>query len=255
MSLALDVLDHRLTVEMESAQVERHARTLLVDLVSPAGCDDERVGATGTDPALVLPSLVGTLNLAAIRFGAGRLMPHAGAVARPDGSVALLCGGSGAGKSTLTAALMQRGCAYLTDETAVLDPESLTVLPFRKPLSLKSGAQALYPEVRPVWAGPDDVWLVPSTAFADVPVPAGPLEARVLVFPQYDGDARSVTVREVPPAEAAYLVGAQSSRLRDVTGGPLPALARLARRVPAFQVIYPDAGRAAEEVLQLWPAT
>ena len=38
-----------------------------------------------------------------------------------------------------------------------------------------------------------------------------------------------------------------------MTGGALPVLARLARRVPAYRLRYDDAARAAEEVLRLWP--
>ena len=60
-------------------------------------------------------------------------------------------------------------------------------------------------------------------------------------------------VDEVSPGEAAYLVGTQSSRLRDVAGGPLPALARLARRVTAYRLRYSDSAVASEKVLGLWP--
>ena len=54
-------------------------------------------------------------------------------------------------------------------------------------------------------------------------------------------------------SQAAYLVGCRSTQLGDVTGGPLPALARLARRVPAYRLRYDDEAGAAAEVLRLWP--
>ncbi len=78
------------------------------------------------------------------------------------------------------------------------------------------------------------------------------MEPRLLVFPQYDPDAAGTHVAAVAAGEAAYLVGSRSSRLGDVTGGALPVLARLARRVPAYQLRYADADVAAEEVLRLW---
>ena len=83
--------------------------------------------------------VIGTVNLRAIGASAGSLLLHAGAVARQDGGVAVLCGPSGSGKSTLTATLSSRH-AYVTDETVCLTPESLRITPFRKPLVLKQGA-------------------------------------------------------------------------------------------------------------------
>ncbi len=201
----------------------------------------------------MLHALVGTINLAAVRLGAGTLMPHAAAMARSDGSVALLCGASGSGKSTLAGELLRRGCAYLTDETSVLDPDTLEVQPFPKPLSFKVGSHAVFADVQPAWATDDDVWLVPSADIRDVAVPTSPLEPRLLVFPTYDREAPAAVVEEVSPGEAAYLVGTQSSRLRDVAGGPLPALARLARRVTAYRLRYSDSAVASEKVLGLWP--
>ena len=161
---------------------------------------------------------------------------------------------SGSGKSTLAGELLRRGCAYLTDETSVLDPDTLEVQPFPKPLSFKVGSHPVFADVKPAWAGEEDVWLVPSADIRDVPLPAAPLDPRLLVFPTYDGEAPAAMVEGVSPGEAAYLVGTQSSRLRDVEGGPLPALARLARRVTAYRLRYSDSAAASEEVLRRWPS-
>ena len=76
-------------------------------------------------PYEVLDALVGHLNLAAIEASRGRLLPHAAAVAAPDGRVVLLPGPSGSGKTTLTAELVGSGLAYLTDETLAVDPVTL----------------------------------------------------------------------------------------------------------------------------------
>ncbi len=255
LNLVVRVLDKSLTVEADS-QLLHHARIMLADLAAPDGSatGPDVVTVSGEDLPGLLLSLVGTVNLAAIRHGAGSLMPHAAAVARADGSVALLCGSSGAGKSTLATALIARGCAYLTDETTVLEPQTLEVQPFRKPISLKSGSQRLYPDVRPAWAEKENLtWCVPSSAFGSAPVPSTPLLPDILVFPSYVADIDGTDVQVCQAGEAAYLVGAQSSRLDDVAGGALPALARLSRRVPAYHLRYSDSAFASDEVLQLWP--
>jgi hypothetical protein len=60
---------------------------------------------------------------------------HSGAVER-DGRVLLIAGVKGAGKSTLTAALVQRGARYVTDEVAVIDLPSGRLCTYPKPLDL-----------------------------------------------------------------------------------------------------------------------
>jgi hypothetical protein len=60
---------------------------------------------------------------------------HAGAVAL-DGRAIVFPGHSFSGKTTLTAALVQAGATYYSDEFAVLDSEGL-VHPYPKPLSLR----------------------------------------------------------------------------------------------------------------------
>ena len=89
-------------------------------------------------------------------------MPRAAAVARSDGSVALLCGEPGTDASALAAALLRRGCASLSDGTTVLDPDTLEVLPVPRPISL-----------------------VPAGALSTIEVPAEPLETRLLVFVEH----------------------------------------------------------------------
>ena len=154
------------------------------------------------------------------QVGTGLLMPHAAAVARSDGSVVLLCDEPGSSTSTaLATALSGRGTVLLAEGTSVLDPDTLEVLPEH---------------------GPDDVL-------------GNPLEARLLIFPEHNPDVAGTHVEALSGSEAAYLVGTRSAGLGDVTGGPLPTLARLARRVPAYRLRYDDDARAAEEVLRLWP--
>lgn len=188
----------------------------------------------------------------------GALLPRAAAVARPDGSVALVSGAPRAGTSTLVAtlaALTDPGVAYLADETTVLDPGTLEVRPLREPLVLHPGSPMRLDAWRPPGAMDDDDWLVEATTFAATAVPDEPLEVRLLVMPQYDAETAGVRTIRMSGGEAAHLLGSRCTRLAEVEGGPLPALARLARRVPAYHLRYADHRLAAEEVTRLWRLT
>jgi hypothetical protein len=232
-TVALDVLGHPVEVDCDDPEADRVVRVLLADLLATPGSDQvgepERIPFLGSPSTAGLADLLAALDSTVVRLGTGHLMPRAGAVARSDGSVALLCGEPGTDASALAAALLGRGCVSLSDGTTVLDPDTLEVLPVPRPISLE-----------------------PAGALSTIEVPAEPLETRLLVFVEH-APATGTHVEVVPGGEAAYLLGNRSARLGDVTGGALPVLARLARRVPAYRLRYDDAARAAEEVLRLWP--
>lgn len=61
---------------------------------------------------------------------------HAGTVGHPNGRVVVLPGESGAGKSTLTAAAVQAGFEYLSDEAVCVEYGSTLVQPYLKPINL-----------------------------------------------------------------------------------------------------------------------
>jgi len=77
------------------------------------------------------------VNVAGIDSRSGRaLMFHAAGLSRPDGSVLGLVAPSGTGKTTAALTLARAGYGYVTDETLTIDPVSLAVEPFAKPLSV-----------------------------------------------------------------------------------------------------------------------
>jgi hypothetical protein len=103
---------------------------------------DGQVVSAAADGAEALETLMTQLNLVAIAGSTGRVLWHAGAVER-DGRVVVVAGESGRGKSTLTAALVQAGFAYVTDELVLLDPGTGRVAPYPKALDLSVDSQRL----------------------------------------------------------------------------------------------------------------
>jgi len=76
------------------------------------------------------------------------LIIHAGVVARGE-RCALIPGRPGAGKSTLCAALVAAGWRLLSDEMALIDPETGRIWPVPRPVSLKNESIAIIRERAP----------------------------------------------------------------------------------------------------------
>lgn len=96
--------------------------------------------ATSFDDAA--EAMLAACNRVATTAPSGAVRLHGGVVS--DGHRAVvLCGESGAGKSTLTAALVQAGWQYLTDEVAVIDPATSVATPYPKWLDLSTGSLQL----------------------------------------------------------------------------------------------------------------
>jgi energy-coupling factor transporter ATP-binding protein EcfA2 len=182
----------------------------------------------------------------------GHLLLHAGGAAAADGRTVVVHGASGAGKTTLTAALVGQGLAYVTDETVSLDPSSLAIEPFPKPLTVKPGSHELLAHLRPPSSEVSEAgnWQLPPERLGGLPLPDA-LRPALVVFPEVDPSATSVTAEPVSRARAAFVLGEQSSAMWAITPRPLAALARLVTSVPAFQVTYGDAFGAAPVIVGL----
>lgn len=115
--------------------------------------------AAGRDWTEFHESLVHTATTRAIEGGRGtHVMLHGACLADPStGHAIALAAASGTGKTTATRRLGPH-LAYLTDETVIVDPASLEVVPFPKPLSLL-GPSGRRPKRQ---AGPDELGLGPA---------------------------------------------------------------------------------------------
>ncbi len=117
---------------------------------------------------------------------------HAGVIGFEGGCI-VFPGASGIGKTTLTAGLMTAGFRYFSDETAILDRESLRVIPCPVSLRVKAGSWEI---VSAMWNDPLPVcetitvegirisYLIPKPGSYAVR-PHEALPVRYLVFPLY----------------------------------------------------------------------
>jgi hypothetical protein len=85
------------------------------------------------------PLLHGLVGLLAVRHYKHLLAIHASCLVR-SGNALLLPGRSGSGKTTMTAALMAAGWEYMSDDTALLLPQTLECVGAPYALTLKEGA-------------------------------------------------------------------------------------------------------------------
>ncbi|RKY64736.1 MAG: hypothetical protein DRP99_01545 [Candidatus Latescibacterota bacterium] len=96
----------------------------------------------------LVPALERLVEARMVRALWDRPVFHAGVVAR-DGVGVILPAEPGGGKMSLVTALLELGFEYLSDEFAILDPESMTVLPFPKALCFKEEGMELFPHLKP----------------------------------------------------------------------------------------------------------
>lgn len=103
---------------------------------------DGRRRWTNTEADHVAHTVMAEITLVATAGTTGFVRLHAGAVER-DGVVVAVTGASGRGKSTLTAALVQRGFAYVTDELVAVEPGTWAVVPYPKATDLDAVSRRL----------------------------------------------------------------------------------------------------------------
>lgn len=165
---------------------------------------------------------------------ADRVHLHGAALVH-DGKAVVLAGPSHAGKSTLAAWMTHRGWGFLTDEVAMVHPDTLVVAPYWRPINvrrpgplddvLQLGQSSLEPEV-----------LVPASTIGQL---AGAAPLKALAFPSF-------TVKEEvgtsPMSPAAALVELTQHFPGLIVGGRVgfKRLARLVETVPATVLRFHD---------------
>lgn len=146
----------------------------------------------------------------------------------------VLAGPSRAGKSTLAGWLTHKGWGFLTDEAALVDPQTLIVSPFWRPINVR----------RP---GPLESLLTnPPSEAAEVLVPASTVGALAppaplagIAFPYFAVEKDAVVF---PLSPAAALLELTQHFPGLIAGGRagFRRLARLVESVPAYRLEYHD---------------
>jgi hypothetical protein len=124
--------------DLRPAELTVDRRALREQVRYRVHADGRRVGWVD-EPTRAVGYATAAMNQLAADVAGGRVLLHGGAVER-DGVVVAITGPGGRGKTTLTAALVEDGFAYVTDELVVVDPATLTVQPYPKPFDLDTDA-------------------------------------------------------------------------------------------------------------------
>ncbi len=158
---------------------------------------------------------------------------HSGGVQAPDGSIVLLPAVSGSGKTTLTAALVQAGWGYLSDEAVGVRAGSLLAVPYPKPLVLDPTSRAALglPEAESPNVAPRELRPGGTVLVGEV----GPV-ARV-VLPRYESGA-PLRSEDLAPQEAVIAILEHALNLARVGVAGLEALCQLAERVPVQRLVH-----------------
>lgn len=200
------------------------------------------------DLGLAVAHLLWTLNRQAVACSPRHVRVHA-AAAEHHGAAILLPGAPGAGKTTLVAGLVARGLGYLGDEVAAIDPRTLCVRAYPKPLTVKAGSQALLAHLEP----PDALAeLVPGTWHVDPrrirhDAVGSAAPARWVIAPEYRRGAATELV-PITAGEAVVLLARHAFELPDLGRHGLAALAAVAMGSSCHRLVMGDLDAASDLV-------
>jgi hypothetical protein len=178
---------------------------------------------------------------------------HAGVVADDD-RARLLIGPSDAGKTSLVLAFAVRGAAIFTDEVALIDPDGLQVVPFRRDLIVHQGSQHLLPEAvktaNPAHFKNFGKYRYVSPLDIDCRELRDKTAVAQLVFPVLCPGSETI-LQPLGQAEAAKLIILQSFNLERWGARGTDLTGQLVETCPAVKVTFADARQAAARLIDL----
>ena len=202
----------------------RHALTVTRRQGGAAGyavsLDSHPATAASTFEGLV-DTLVSRLNQLAIAESGRWLLLHA-AAAESNGRGVVLPAPSGSGKSTLVDHLVGAGFGYLADEIVAVDPATLSIVPYPKPLLLEVGSERV---VRTHPGGVQEV------------------QPSVIVRPQFS-PGRGGALRPVKRSQAVLLLADNAFNFHDHGVRGLRTLAQLVRQCETYELDVDDLATA-----------
>ncbi len=198
----------------------------------------------------VVDWLVWRASVEAIAGAHDHLVIHAGAVGYPGGAV-LLPAPPESGKSTMTAALTAVGFTYFSDEAALIDPSSGSLVPFPRALWLEEGSVAALEALlrgRGALARSGGSHVAPARLNGGKIACPSPI--RHVVFPTYVPKTRT-RLTPITRGEAAVELGRNSLNLDTFGSWGVDVLARVVRGADAHRLTVSDLGMAIAAVESL----
>ena len=178
-----------------------------------------------------------------------KIQIHGAAVAR-NGEGLLLIGDSRAGKSSLTVKLLSRGYEYFTDETIVVDSETLRLHPFPRNLMVREGTarseRSLQPFTQEAWfyqSGDDSTrWFLDPVLLGSPRVLHDARVAHIICVERTEGGEPSLV--RVGMSEAIQFMIAQQVNFNDLKEKAFDTMIRLARLDRNYRLRAVHAGEA-----------
>lgn len=174
-----------------------------------------------------------------------------------EAAAIILPGAPGAGKSTLTAAALERNFTLFSDELCLLDPETGTLLPVPRPISLKGASINVIRHRQPAAILTEPVHDTTKGTVAHVKPPTtrlGPAgrEAtpRLVIFPRFSAGA-ALACEPVPTGRALLRLAEQSFNLNLHGEEGFFCMTRLMQGIEAWDLTYGDLDAALDWMEQL----
>jgi hypothetical protein len=215
-------------------------------------CDGRPIVRTPDEPEVVA-FLLWHLNQAVVTESDRYLMVHSAAAAYA-GSAILLPAAMDSGKSTLVSGLVGRGCGYLTDEAAAIDPVTNQIQPYPKPLSIDPGSWEVLAALRPAVEARflpyvHDQWhVVPDSIRPGAVAAACP--ARLIVRPRYEAGAKT-TIEPMSRAQAVFTLAENAFNFASHKTDGLNTLAEVVRRCDCYHLTIGSHEAACDEVMNI----
>jgi len=169
-----------------------------------------------------------------------------GACVERNGYAAILTAPPGSGKSTLCAALVSRGWRLLTDELTLLAPESGSISPLARPISLKNDAIDVLREYAPRETFGAKIYHTVKGTIAHMRPPAESVRRMHdcavpgwLIFPKYVAKAPTKTAL-LPKGQAFMRLSSGLVNYAVLGARGFEALTRLIDRANCFSFSYSD---------------
>jgi hypothetical protein len=193
-------------------------------------------------PGLVVDYALWLISQHTIAQISDRIAIHA-AVASLDGAGVIMPAPANSGKSTLAAGLVDAGFGYLSDEMALINPDSAQVDPYPRALWVDRRSVALIPgltervdseltdpDAREIHVRPDDIR--PEAIGGSSPV-------RLVVAPRYEAGA-TTAAQPMGRAEAVQYLIVNSPNIGRFGSAGLAVLARVVRGAACYRLTVGD---------------